>query len=184
MGMSKTFIHSKFDEILAFSGVEAFIDTPVKHYSSGMYVRLAFAVAALSRPIFCLFDEVLAVGDMEFRLKVYERVKAIAQSGAIVVMAGHDLGQIAPKLCNRCLWLHEGGVYADGVPSDVIEQYMESYLWEAMGYGMRPPADWENLLHQPKGIGCPKKLRGMTIFVYPMRQFGSFRKSVAIKNCP
>ncbi len=163
MGMSKTFIHSKFDEILAFSGVEAFIDTPVKHYSSGMYVRLAFAVAAFMEADILLFDEVLAVGDMEFRLKVYERVKAIAQSGAIVVMAGHDLGQIA-QLCNRCLWLHEGGVYADGVPSDVIEQYMESYLWEAMGYGMRPPAELGELVAPTERHWLPKEAPGNDYF--------------------
>jgi len=141
MGMTKEYIHSSFDEILAFSGIASFIDTPVKHYSSGMYVRLAFSIAAFLEADILLFDEVLAVGDMEFRLKVYERLKTLAKSGVIVVMAGHDLGQIS-QLCTRCLWLHEGTVLSDDLPSLVIEQYMESFLWEAMGYGALPPKEF------------------------------------------
>lgn len=132
-GMDKKLVKSKFDEIVDFSGIADFIDTPVKHYSSGMYVRLAFSVLAFLDADILLFDEVLAVGDMQFRLKVFERIKEIAKSGAIVAMASHDMWQIN-QLCNRCIWLHKGKVIMDNAPGKVTEKYVESYLLEAMGY--------------------------------------------------
>ncbi|OWY22878.1 hypothetical protein C7N43_05235 [Sphingobacteriales bacterium UPWRP_1] len=132
-GMDKRLVNSRFDAIVDFSGIAAFIDTPVKHYSSGMYVRLAFSVLAFLDADILLFDEVLAVGDMQFRLKIFERIKEITRLGAVVIMASHDMWQIN-QLCNRCIWLHKGKMLADGTPNAVTEKYIESYWLEAMGY--------------------------------------------------
>ncbi len=98
LGMKKAEIRRKFDEIVAFAEVDKFIDTPVKHYSSGMYVRLAFAVAAHLDPEILLVDEVLAVGDIEFQKKCLGRMRKVAQSGHTVLLVSHQLNQIRTPL--------------------------------------------------------------------------------------
>jgi ABC-type polysaccharide/polyol phosphate transport system ATPase subunit len=122
LGMSKRDITRKFDEIVAFAELEKFIDTPVKHYSSGMYVRLAFAVAAHLEPEILLVDEVLAVGDINFQKKCLGKMGDVARAGRTVVLVSHQLNQIR-RLCHRVVWVDDGQVRLDGAAHDVINQY-------------------------------------------------------------
>ncbi len=123
LGMSRKEIERKFDEILSFSGVEKFIDTPVKRYSSGMYVRLAFAVAAHLEPEILLVDEVLAVGDVAFQRKCLGKMSDIAQRGRTVLFVSHNMAAIQ-SLCTRGIYLDEGRVILD----DSIEKVTSHYL--------------------------------------------------------
>jgi lipopolysaccharide transport system ATP-binding protein len=125
LGMSRQEIRSKFDEIVAFAEVERFLDTPVKRYSSGMYVRLAFAVAAHLEPEILLVDEVLAVGDMEFRRKCLGKMQGVSEQGRTVLFVSHDMGNIA-NLCARTVWMDGGTVRAVGPTKDVIAEYVTS----------------------------------------------------------
>ena len=114
LGMSRAEIRRKFDEIVAFAEIEKFIDTPVKRYSSGMYVRLAFAVAAHLEPEILLIDEVLAVGDAQFQKKSLEKMEQLAASdGRTVIFVSHSMPTIS-RLCPRVIWLQGGRVAADG----------------------------------------------------------------------
>jgi lipopolysaccharide transport system ATP-binding protein len=123
LGMTKNEINRKFDEIVAFSELEKFLATQVKHYSSGMYVRLAFAVAAHLEPDILFVDEVLAVGDIRFQKKCLEKMDDVARAGRTVVLVSHNLGAIA-QLCGRCAMLDGGLVTAVGNPEAVIGQYV------------------------------------------------------------
>jgi ABC-type polysaccharide/polyol phosphate transport system ATPase subunit len=122
LGMSKEEITRKFDEIVAFAELDKFIDTPVKHYSSGMYVRLAFAVAAHLEPEILLVDEVLAVGDIRFQKKCLGKMSDVARAGRTVILVTHQLNQIR-RLCSRVVWLEEGCVHQTGLTSDVVSAY-------------------------------------------------------------
>jgi len=127
LGMSKREVDRKFDEIVAFSGIEKFIDTPVKRYSSGMQVRLAFAVAAHLEPEILLIDEVLAVGDAEFQAKCLGKMDSIAQAGRTVLFVSHNLGAVR-NLCGRGIWLHQGAIRVRGDVDDVVNQYLADAL--------------------------------------------------------
>jgi len=122
LGMSKAEIARKFDEIVAFAELEKFIDTPVKHYSSGMYVRLAFAVAAHLEPEILLVDEVLAVGDINFQKKCLGKMGDVARAGRTVVLVSHQLNQIR-RLCHRAVWIDGGQVRQDGNTHEVVSAY-------------------------------------------------------------
>src|SRR5437879_3361677 len=122
LGMSKKEIARKFDEIVAFAELEKFIDTPVKHYSSGMYVRLAFAVAAYLEPEILLVDEVLAVGDINFQKKCLGKMSDVARAGRTVVLVSHQLNQIR-RLCQRVLWIDAGSIRMNGSPHEVVSAY-------------------------------------------------------------
>ena len=122
LGMSKAEIARKFDEIVAFAELEKFIDTPVKHYSSGMYVRLAFAVAAHLEPEILLVDEVLAVGDINFQKKCLGRMGDVARAGRTVVLVSHQLNQIR-RLCQRVIWVDDGRVRQNGPTHEVVSAY-------------------------------------------------------------
>jgi ABC-type polysaccharide/polyol phosphate transport system ATPase subunit len=126
LGMSKEEITGKFDEIVSFAELETFIDTPVKHYSSGMYVRLAFAVAAHLEPEILLVDEVLAVGDIRFQKKCLGKMSDVARAGRTVILVTHQLNQIR-RLCNRVVWLNEGCIHRTGVTGEVVSAY-EAYM--------------------------------------------------------
>lgn len=126
LGMKKTEIDSKFDEILAFSGVEKFIDTPVKYYSSGMYVRLAFAIAAHLEPEILLVDEVLAVGDAAFQKKCLGKMDDVRKEGRTVLFVSHQLEMIL-ALCQRCLLLQNGRITHDDDSRSVIDTYYSSF---------------------------------------------------------
>lgn len=125
LGMSKAEIKRKFDEIVAFSEVEQFLDTPVKRYSSGMYVRLAFAVAAHLEPEILIVDEVLAVGDVEFQKKCLGKMKDVSGEGRTVLFVSHNMAAIQ-NLCEKCLYLKEGEVQMIGETSKVISTYLRS----------------------------------------------------------
>jgi len=122
LGMSKAEIERKFDEIVAFAELEKFIDTPVKHYSSGMYVRLAFAVAAHLEPEILLVDEVLAVGDINFQKKCLGKMGDVARAGRTVVLVSHQLNQIR-RLCHRVIWIDDGSVRQNGPTHEVVSAY-------------------------------------------------------------
>ena len=122
LGMRKQEIVRKFDEIVAFAELEKFIDTPVKHYSSGMYVRLAFAVAAHLEPEILLVDEVLAVGDINFQKKCLGKMGDVARAGRTVVLVTHQLNQIR-RLCHRTLWIDRGMIREGGPTSEVVSAY-------------------------------------------------------------
>ena len=118
LGMKHAEIRRRFDEIVAFAEVEKFIDTPVKYYSSGMYVRLAFGVAAHLDPEILLVDEVLAVGDVDFQRKCFGSMQSVAESGRTVLLVSHNLGLIE-SLCHRAILLDAGQI-TSRAPAEVI----------------------------------------------------------------
>ena len=122
LGMSRKEVSSKFDDIVSFSGVEKFIDTPVKRYSSGMNVRLAFAVAAFLEPEILIVDEVLSVGDQQFQNRCMQRLKDIIKDGRTVLFVSHGAGQVR-QLCTRAICLKRGEVICDAEPNKALEYY-------------------------------------------------------------
>ncbi len=127
LGMRKREIERKFDEIVAFSEIEKFLDTPVKRYSSGMYVRLAFAVAAHLEPEILLIDEVLAVGDIAFQKKCLGKMGEVAHEGRTVLFISHNMGAIR-SLCSRAIWISGGKLVKNGGVDEVIRGYEEQQL--------------------------------------------------------
>src|SRR5207248_4586629 len=127
LGMTKVEIKSKFDEIVAFAETEKFLDTPVKRYSSGMYVRLAFAVAAHLEPEILVIDEVLAVGDAEFQKKCLGKMKEVSRGGRTVLFVSHNLAAVS-AMCGRGLVLDQGAIAFDGNATDAIAQYNSSIM--------------------------------------------------------
>jgi homopolymeric O-antigen transport system ATP-binding protein len=143
LGMKKVEVDRKFDEIVDFSGVEKFLDTPVKRYSSGMTVRLAFSVAAHLEPDILIIDEVLAVGDAAFQSKCLGKMKDVAHHGRTVLFVSHNMGAIT-NLCSSAIWLDQGMMVAQGDVSSIITEYMnkssnlditDSSQWERTGTG-------------------------------------------------
>jgi lipopolysaccharide transport system ATP-binding protein len=122
LGMKKKEIVRKFDEIVAFAEIERFIDTPVKHYSSGMYVRLAFAVAAHLEPEILLVDEVLAVGDTSFQKKSLGKIEDVAKGGRSIIFISHQMNQIR-RLCDKAIWMDLGNIQKTGITSEVVGAY-------------------------------------------------------------
>jgi lipopolysaccharide transport system ATP-binding protein len=135
LGMKKREIDRKRDDIVAFAEVERFIHTPVKHYSSGMHMRLAFAVAAYLQPEILLVDEVLAVGDAEFQKKCLRKMGDLAREGRTVIFVSHNMGTIS-QLCERAIWIQEGRIQCDGPAAAVISSYLSS---SSMGQ-----SSWQN----------------------------------------
>jgi lipopolysaccharide transport system ATP-binding protein len=125
LGMSRVEIDSKFDEIVDFSGVEAFIDTPVKRYSSGMHTRLAFSIAAHLDPEILIIDEVLAVGDAEFQRKCLAKMKSVTSDGRTVIFVSHNMMTVA-SLCTQCILLDKGVVRAVDKPGAIAEMYFST----------------------------------------------------------
>ena len=123
LGMRRVEIEKKFDEIVAFSEIEAFLDTPVKHYSTGMYMRLAFSVAAHLDPEVLIVDEVLAVGDVGFQRKCLRKMRDVGESGRTVIFVSHDMQSIA-RLCRRAIWLKDGQLKSDGEARHVVGEYL------------------------------------------------------------
>ena len=126
LGMSRQEVRRKFDEIVEFAEVTRFLDTPVKRYSSGMYVRLAFAVAAHLEPETLIVDEVLAVGDAAFQRKCLGKMGEVAEGGRTVILVSHNMAAIS-QLCSRAIWLHEGRLKLAGPTDEVVTAYGESY---------------------------------------------------------
>lgn len=122
-GLTRKQIRQRFDSIVAFSEIETFIDSPVRTYSTGMKMRLAFAVAAHTEPDILLIDEVLAVGDASFRHKCFDRIRAFKEHGTAICIVSHELSVIS-SLCDRALWLRDGKIATCGDTADVLERYM------------------------------------------------------------
>jgi lipopolysaccharide transport system ATP-binding protein len=135
LGMSRLEIRRKFDEIVAFAEVEQFLDTPIKRYSSGMYIRLAFAVAAHLEPEILIVDEVLAVGDVAFQKKCLRRMNDVAGEGRTIVLVSHNMLSVE-GLCTQAVWLHGGRVMASGEPHRIISQYLRT------SFSPRAYRDW------------------------------------------
>src|SRR5205823_2828629 len=142
LGMGNCEIVRKFDEIVAFAELEKFIDTPVKHYSSGMYVRLAFAVAAHLEPEVLLVDEVLAVGDFEFQRRCLGRMQDLSSEGRTVIFVSHQL-QVMARLCDRAILLDRGQLVRDGEAGAVVAQYLQT------GQGVNAERVWTDLETAP-----------------------------------
>jgi lipopolysaccharide transport system ATP-binding protein len=123
LGLSRKEIRRKFDSIVSFAEMERFIDVPVKHYSSGMYVRLGFSVAIHIDPEILLIDEVLAVGDAAFQRKCLERIDKLRQEGITILLVSHNL-DVVRSLCKKAIWLDKGKIMAEGNPEAVVRQYM------------------------------------------------------------
>jgi ABC-type polysaccharide/polyol phosphate transport system ATPase subunit len=132
LGMRRAEITTKLEDIVDFAGVGDFIDTPVKWYSSGMYVRLGFAVAAHLEPQILLVDEVLSVGDECFQARCLSRVEELRRAGTTIIIISHDLVSIA-RVCNRVALLERGRIAADGDPSTVIAEYRRRLIADATG---------------------------------------------------
>lgn len=125
LGMRRAEISSKFDDIVAFAEVERFVDTPVKHYSSGMYLRLAFAVAAFLESEILLVDEVLAVGDANFQKRCLGKMREVSAGGRTVLFVSHNMAAVE-ALCNRCLFLSDGQTQGIGAPHELIGRYLSA----------------------------------------------------------
>lgn len=123
-GLSRKEIDARLDDIIAFSELEEFIDNPVRTYSSGMYMRLAFSVAINVDADILLIDEILAVGDVNFQAKCFNRLREIKAEGTTIVIVSHSLGQIE-QICDRSIWIHEGMIRAEGVPRDIHPEYLD-----------------------------------------------------------
>jgi lipopolysaccharide transport system ATP-binding protein len=147
-GMNKKEVSKKLDEIVDFAGVEQFLDTPIKRYSSGMYVRLGFAVAAHLETDILVVDEVLAVGDADFRKKAMEKIKDIScDEGRTVLFVSHNMESIG-QFCNRVIVLSKGKLVADGLPQDSINKYIGGIYKEASKFGK---VEWKNQNTAPGG---------------------------------
>lgn len=146
LGMTKTEIRKKFDDIVEFSGVERYIDTPVKRYSSGMTVRLGFAIAANLEPEILVVDEVLAVGDAEFQKKAIGKMQEVSKGqGRTVLFVSHNMASIL-NLCNSCVLLSNGQIIKSGEPSEVINYYLKAASYENLNrdYGVFDLTDRKN----------------------------------------
>jgi lipopolysaccharide transport system ATP-binding protein len=142
LGMTKKEVDQRFDEIVDFSGVERFIDTPVKRYSSGMTVRLAFSVAAHLDPEVLIVDEVLAVGDAEFQKKCLGKMESVSKEGRTILFVSHNMAAVA-QLCGRAILLREGRVTRDGPASQVVSEYLSS--------GSESHSTWSFVSTSPNG---------------------------------
>lgn len=123
LGLRRSEINAVFDEIVAFAEIDKFLDTPVKRYSSGMYVRLAFAVAAHLKPDILVVDEVLAVGDAAFQKKCLGKMSQVANQGRTVLFVSHNMAAVS-QLCTKAIWLHDGQLRSIGTPEDIIRTYL------------------------------------------------------------
>ena len=142
LGMSRVEIKAKFDEIVAFAEVEKFLETPVKRYSSGMYVRLAFAVAAHLEPEVLVVDEVLAVGDGDFQRKCLDKMEDVGQSGRTILFVSHNMAAVT-RLCSRTVLLNRGTLSADGLSTEVVRHYLST------GLGTTAAREWETINTAP-----------------------------------
>jgi lipopolysaccharide transport system ATP-binding protein len=124
LGIPRNVLAKSFDDVVEFAGIEKFVDTPVKWYSSGMYARLGFSVAAFSDPDVLLVDEVLAVGDTSFQRRAIDKMREFVSSGRTVVLVSHDLGNVR-GLCRDVIWLDKGQIRAQGGTEDVIARYLD-----------------------------------------------------------
>jgi homopolymeric O-antigen transport system ATP-binding protein len=172
LGMSRREVKAKFDEIVAFAEVEKFLDTPVKHFSSGMYVRLAFAVAAHLEPEILIVDEVLAVGDSEFQKKCLGKMREVATEGRTVLFVSHNMAAVQ-QLCQRGLMFHQGKLIFCGTIADTVRNYIEYVktltLTEVGKRKDRMGSQWlkftKVVIYDSEGNEISQVLSGQDIFV-------------------
>jgi len=157
LGMTKPEIRKKFDEIVAFAEIEEFLDTPVKRYSSGMYVRLAFAVAAHLEPEILVVDEVLAVGDAAFQKKCLGKMSDVARHGRTVLFVSHNMG-VVNSLTQRCVYLQDGSIAASGPTRGIVEMYLQRVL-ETPG----TPGSKLDLHRRDRDRDAPAKIAGISV---------------------
>lgn len=169
LGMSRKEIDRKFDEIVAFAEVEKFLDTPVKRYSSGMYVRLAFAVAAHLEPEILIVDEVLAVGDAGFQKKCTRRMGEVSREGRTVLIVSHDIPMVS-KLSSRMVWMNDGRVHRAGHPDDIIGSYY-SFSREAL----EASAEVELSSHPNRRVKSARVLEHLRV----LDHFGTLTSSIS-----
>jgi homopolymeric O-antigen transport system ATP-binding protein len=169
LGMARTEIKRKFDEIVAFSGIEKFIDTPVKWYSSGMYLRLAFSVAAHLEPEILIIDEVLAVGDASFQRKCLNKIQSVSERGRTVLFVSHDMTAVT-RLCPRAILLENGKILSDGLAHEVVSAYLLS------GLGTTAAREWHDPATAPGNDVA--RLRAVRV----RREDGSITDSIDIRK--
>jgi ABC-type polysaccharide/polyol phosphate transport system ATPase subunit len=157
LGMTRREVDRRFDEIVDFSGIEAFIDTPVKRYSSGMRVRLAFAVAAHLEPEILLIDEVLAVGDVAFQQKSFQKMESVAGEGRTVLLVSHNIGAVT-SLTERCLVFEHGILVKDGPTEQSVNYYLDSMSKRVKNDGYVDLSQAERAKSRNKGDGPPRTL--------------------------
>jgi lipopolysaccharide transport system ATP-binding protein len=174
LGMKRAEIARKFDEIVTFAEVEKFIDTPVKHYSSGMYLRLAFGVAAHLEPEILLVDEVLAVGDARFQKKCLNKMQDVGQTGRTVLFVSHNTPAIT-RLCDRVILLEEGKVLQDGPTHQVISAYLNS------GFGTTAAREWPDPKKAPGGEVAQLRAVRVRAEDGQIRDAVDIRRSVAVE---
>jgi lipopolysaccharide transport system ATP-binding protein len=191
LGMKKREIDRKFDEIVEFSGIERFLETPIKRYSSGMKVRLAFSVAAYLDPKVLIVDEVLAVGDAEFQRKCLGKMNEVANRGRTVIFVSHNLSAVQ-ALCGRAIVLEGGATTFDGDTSDAIPRYLRPYTTSSSRYIASGDHELERLtyllavtLHRPDGqdidsieSGDPLEIR----FSYRTKERSQLECAVGLYN--
>jgi lipopolysaccharide transport system ATP-binding protein len=175
LGMTKKEIRAKFDEIVAFSGVEKYVDTPVKRYSSGMYVRLAFAVAAHLEPEILIVDEVLAVGDADFQAKCLRKMKDVSSEGRTVLFVSHNM-QAIQKLCTSAILLNKGGIQANGD----VQQIIDLYFKKESNSSLAREIEMSNLTETNLSTGYPLHLKfedlaGVPLDVLPVGKYWQLR---------
>ena len=158
LGMRREEIARKFDEIVAFSEIEKFLDTPVKRYSSGMYVRLAFAVAAHLEPEILLVDEVLAVGDAAFQKKALGKMGDVVHEGRTVLFVSHNMAAIN-QLCQRCLFVSQGAVIFDGLAEKTVQKYLnDSRITKGPMWGIRSNEELDREVEVTQVTSVPKAI--------------------------
>lgn len=158
LGMRRTEIERKFDEIVAFAETDEFLDTPVKHYSSGMYMRLAFAIAAHLEPEILLIDEVLAVGDAAFQSKCLGKMGEVAKHGRTVIFVSHQMGAIA-QLCRKALLLNEGTIVKEGDIQTVIDHYLNEVITGTPGEFTNQESDKDIFITKAQALDAEGKTK-------------------------
>jgi lipopolysaccharide transport system ATP-binding protein len=175
VGMSKKEIDRKLDDIAAFADIGEFLDSPVRHYSSGMYVRLGFAVAAMSEPKILIIDEVLAVGDLNFQKKCYDYLHALKRNGTSIILVSHAIGAIW-AICDKALFMHKGRVLVEGPPEDVIKAYNDQNAAVALDSSSDGTHDSDDIEEGPEHIpanysglkGGTGDVIGREVFMHPL----------------
>ena len=168
-GLTRAEIDKRYDAIVAFADIGGFIDQPVKIYSSGMYVRLAFATAVNVSPDILLVDEALAVGDARFQQKCMARIREFCRSGTVILVT-HDMGAVT-ELCSRAFWIERGGLKLEGAPKIVVEKYLE-YMYE----GERDPEEAPAAIS--KSAVVSREMKGFTPVGKDIGQFGDRRITI------
>jgi ABC-type polysaccharide/polyol phosphate transport system ATPase subunit len=169
LGIPREDIRKRFDAIVDFAGLHEFIDVPVKHYSSGMYVRLGFAVAVEMNPDILLIDEVLAVGDIAFQLKCLDRIRDFQKRGKTLLLVSHAL-QTVEEFCDEAFLVHHGKLVARGNPQDVVLQYIKAYMGEGgylytQEFGTREVEFTDVRLRDAEGREAPSFVTGQPMLV-------------------